>query len=114
VGDFIGWVDIRDSPTHVIPEYFISTKTKKTAKMELSSLASTAHPMCANKTKTLADYSGMLIVISIKHGDTLWPCSLLDGNLMPSVKYESSKTYPVNATFTEDTSGEPICLCTLH
>jgi hypothetical protein len=111
VGDFLAEVNLHDTPTHEIPESFISTRVSKGPSKETSSLLSNAHAATGNHSTTLQQFSGLMMDVMISHGETLWPCTLTDGSLQPMRKYDVTKNYKVNATFTQDTSGEDIYTC---
>jgi hypothetical protein len=113
VGDFVMEFDVlRNKSGYPIGDGFLSAVSSKTTTTQESTIfGTTRESIGPNKTKVLSDFSGLYFATYVSHGQTLWPCSLRDGGLMPFFHYNASKSYAVFANFTQDPIGEDMYAC---
>ena len=113
VGDFLGYIDVRASPTRLLPESFVAVAGAKTETTEHSTLESTAHAFTGDKTKVLSDFVGHTIELSVSHGQSLWPCSTEAGTSTGPLPFTNTTALTVSAKFVDGGPGNQFYACAI-
>lgn len=94
-GLVVGFLDPR-SGNGEAPESFYAVPETAAG---ISLLNSSSKSQTGDTAKTLAHFSGGRLDLYISHGQTLWPCSTIDGSMQPPQWYLRNVSYAINATF---------------